>query len=78
MIKKAVGLAAMAAIGVAISIGWPDVQRYFKIRHLSAQNSHPEMVPAEGRSAYPQRHADGAPDGTGDFDSAQRGGPARA
>jgi hypothetical protein len=76
MIRKTLALAGMAAIGIAVAIGWPDIRRYLKIRQISSQEGHPEMVPAEGRSTYPHRHSGGAPDGTGDFDSAHRGGPA--
>lgn len=78
MIKKSLGLALALGVGMAVKLGWPDIKRYLKIRQVSAQRLHPEMVPAEGRTAYPQRHEEGAPDGTGDFDSAQRGGPASA
>ena len=76
MIRKTLAVLTMAAAGVAIAIGWPDIQRFLKIRQISSARLHPEMVPAEGRTAYPQRHSAGAPDGTGDFDSAHRGGPA--
>jgi hypothetical protein len=76
MIKKTLVLAALAAVGAAIALGWPDIQRFMKIKQISGHQSHPEMVPAEGRTTYPQHHAAGAPDGTGDFDSASRGGPA--
>jgi hypothetical protein len=75
MIRKTLGLAALAVIGIAVAIGWPDIQRYLKIKQISGRQSHPEMVPAEGRTLYPQRHSAGAADGTGDFDSAHRGGP---
>jgi hypothetical protein len=78
MIRKAFGLAAMtvtAATGLAIAAGWPDIQRFIKIKQMSDR---PGMVPAEGRTAYPQHHDGGVADGTGDFDSASRGGPARA
>jgi hypothetical protein len=78
MIKKSLGLALALAVGAAIKVGWPDIKRYLQMRRVSAQRLHPEMVPAQGRTAYPQRHQDGVPDGTGDFDSAHRGGPARA
>ena len=77
MIKKSLGLAASLGFGLAVAATWPDLKRYLKIRQMSASSPHPENVPAEGRTAYPQRSADGAEDGTGDFDSAKRGGPAR-
>ena len=76
MIRKTLALAVMAAIGIAVTIGWPDIQRFLKIKRISGRQPHPEMVPAEGRTFYPQRPSAGAADGTGDFDSAQRGGPA--
>jgi hypothetical protein len=76
MIKKSFGLAATLGLGFAIRVAWPDVQRYLKIRQMSAAVPHPEMVPVHGRIVYPQRAGGGAPDGTGDFDSASRGGPA--
>ena len=66
----------LVAIGAAIAVGWSDIKRFMKIRQVSADPAHPEMVPAEGRTAYPQHHDAGAPDGTGDFESADRGGPA--
>jgi hypothetical protein len=78
MIKKSLGVVLALAVGVAVKVGWPDMKRYLKIKQVSAQRMHPEMVPAQGRTAYPQRSCDGAADGTGDFDSAQRGGPARS
>ncbi len=78
MIKKVFGLTVVLALAAAIVGGWSDIKRFVKIRQVSGEPAHPEMVPAEGRTAYPQRHEAGAPDGTGDFDSAQRGGPARA
>jgi hypothetical protein len=76
MIKKVAGVAVLLAIGAAIATGWSDIKRFIKIKQVSAEPAHPEMVPAEGRTAYPTK-APGAPDGTGDFDSANRGGPAQ-
>ncbi|HET9899005.1 MAG TPA: hypothetical protein VFQ44_29125 [Streptosporangiaceae bacterium] len=77
MIRKSLGLAAMAAVGMAIAGSWPDIKRYLKIKQMSTGRLHPEKVPAAGRISYPQRHEGGEPDGTGDFDSAMRGGPLR-
>ena len=74
MIKRTLQLAALAAVAAAIAAGWPDIKRFLRIRQVST--AHPENVPAAGRTAYPQRAWDGEPDGTGDFDSAMRGGPA--
>jgi hypothetical protein len=42
----------------------------------SQGQGHLEFVPVRGSKAYPQRPSQGAADGTGDFDSASRGGPA--
>ncbi len=53
-----------------------DIMRYLKIKQLSTGQGHPENVPAGGAQRYPAP-GQGAPDGTGDFDSARRGGPAR-
>jgi hypothetical protein len=53
--------------------GWPDITRYFKIKSIG---SHPEIVPIEGTHSYAGSGSEGTPDGTGDFDSASRGGPA--
>jgi len=76
MIKKSLGLVATLGLGLAVAVAWPDLKRYLKIKQMSAATPHPEIVPADGRTVYPQRSAAGAPDGTGDFDSAKRGGPA--
>jgi hypothetical protein len=57
---------------------WADIRRYVKIKQTSGQQGHPENVPAQGRTAYPQTAGGGVADGTGDFDSASRGGPASA
>lgn len=54
-----------------------DIVRYIKMKRLSAGRGHPELVPVGGSKAYPQHSGRGAADGTGDFDSASRGGPAR-
>jgi len=54
-----------------------DIVRYLKIKQMSSGTGHPENVPASGSRAYPQS-GHGAADGTGDFDSASRGGPAQA
>ncbi len=76
MIKRAAPLVVLGAVAVAVLAGWPDIVRFLRIKQ--AGQSHPERVPAAGRTAYPQRASAGDADGTGDFDSASRGGPARA
>jgi hypothetical protein len=77
MIRKALLLLILAALGLLIISQWPDISRYLKIRQLSQGYGHPRNVPAGGTKAYPQRPGAGEQDGTGDFDSASRGGPAR-
>ncbi|HUJ04859.1 MAG TPA: hypothetical protein VLX31_01990 [Streptosporangiaceae bacterium] len=76
MIKRMLLLTALAAVAAALAAGWPDIQRFFRIRQVSTGSAHPEKVPAKGRTVYPKTTRDSEPDGTGDFDSAMRGGPA--
>jgi hypothetical protein len=76
VIRKAPLLLIPAALGLLITSQWPDIRRYLKIRQLSQGDGHPQNVPVEGTKAYPQHPGDGEQDGTGDFDSARRGGPA--
>jgi hypothetical protein len=76
MIRKAVLWLAAVLLGALIASQWEDIIRYTKIRQMSLGQGHPEYVPAEGSTVYPQDAASGAPDGTGEFDSASRGGPA--
>jgi hypothetical protein len=63
-------------LGVLIVRQWQDITRHMKIRQMSLGQGRPQVVPAAGRTAYPQNPASSAPDGTGEFDSASRGGPA--
>ena len=75
MVKNVVKLVTLAGAGLALALGWPDIMRYVKIQRATAAGRHPWQIPAAGRTVYPRSHAAGAPDGTGDFDSASRGGP---
>jgi hypothetical protein len=77
VIRTMIKLLVVAATGVFLAANWQDIRRYMAIRQKSA-SPHPELIPAHGRTRYPQNHAAGAPDGTGDFDAAQRGGPVLA
>jgi len=72
-------LQVLVPVGVTLLVAsqWADIRRYVKIKQMSGQQSHPENVPAQGRTAYPRTAGGGVADGTGDFDSASRGGPAR-
>ena len=77
MIRKAVGVLVPALLGALVASQWRDLRRYLKIKQMSVGQGHPENVPATGSTVYPQA-GNGAPDGTGEFDSARRGGPAGA
>jgi hypothetical protein len=78
MIRKLLWLALLGVLGVlgALVAGWPDIKRFVKIKQISQGVGHPEAVPADGRRSYPQIRARYHTDGSGDFDSARRGGPA--
>ena len=74
MLRKAL-LLLPASIAVLVASQWREINRYIKISQMSQGDGHPENVPAEGQAAYPTHPGGGAFDGTGDFDSATRGGP---
>ena len=71
MIGKLLKFGAPAVIGVLAALSFPDAKRYVAIRRISS--GYPEGVPAEGVTSYSDA-AHAVPDGTGDFDSASRGG----
>ena len=75
MIKNTFKLLVVAGLGLAVAYGWQDIKRFVKIRQISASGAHPEQIPVHGRTVYPRNSVDAEPDGTGDFDSARRGGP---
>ena len=74
MARKAL-LLLSASVAVLAASQWREISRYIKISQMSRGDGHPQVVPAAGQHAYPTGPG-GAPDGTGDFDSASRGGPA--
>ena len=74
MIKTMLKMAVVAGTGAVLAANWPDIKRYVTMKRASA-GSNPEKIPAAGRISYPQSPAAGAIDGTGDFESSQRGGP---
>ena len=74
MTRKALWLLP-ASLAAVVASQWRDIARYVKIEAMSAGRGHPQLVPAGGKHAYPAHPAAGAADGTGDFDSARRGGP---
>jgi hypothetical protein len=76
MVGKALRVLVPAGVTLLVASQWADINRYLRIKQMSARQGHPENVPVPGRAAYPQRPGSGAADGTGDFDSASRGGPA--
>jgi hypothetical protein len=76
VIRQAPWLLIPLAVGLVIAAQRQDIARYLKIKQMSAGRGHPENVPAGGSQSYTQPGG-GAQDGTGDFDSASRGGPAR-
>ena len=75
MARKALSV-LLASVAVLAASQWREISRYLKIKQMSQGDGHPEAVPAEGGHAYPKAPG-GVPDGTGDFDSASRGGPDR-
>ncbi len=77
MIRKAMVLLVPVALGALAATQYKDAVRYMKIKQMSMGAGHPEYVPVEGSASYPQSATGATPDGTGEFDSARRGGPAR-
>ena len=74
---KLFALIPLGIVAALLALGWPDIARFVKIKQLDlGRGGHPEIVPAEGRTTYPQHSRDGVLDGSGDFASAGRGGPA--
>jgi hypothetical protein len=75
MARKALLLLLPASLVVAVGSQWREITRYVKLEQMSSGGGHPENVPVEGVQGY-QHPGGGDLDGTGDFDSASRGGPA--
>jgi hypothetical protein len=78
MVRKALGVLLPASIAALAASQWREITRFVKIRQMSSGGGNPQVVPASGHHAYPKRPGAGVPDGTGDFDSASRGGPGLA
>ena len=76
MARKALRLLPLAGAAILAASQWREIARYLKISRMSKGDGHPQLVPAAGHHSYPSRPGAGTPDGTGDFDSAARGGPA--
>ena len=71
MARKTLGVLLPASVAILVASQWREIARYMKISQMSRGNGHPEVVPAEGQHGYASRRD---ADGTGDFDSASRGG----
>ena len=76
MARKALRLLPLAGAVILAASQWREIARYLKISQMSKGDGHPQLVPAGGHHSYPKGPGAGTPDGTGDFDSATRGGPA--
>ncbi|HEX9527691.1 MAG TPA: hypothetical protein VF951_09345 [Streptosporangiaceae bacterium] len=76
MARKALRLLLPASIAAVAASQWREIARYLKITQMSRGGGNPQAVPASGKHAYRKRRGGGTSDGTGDFDSASRGGPA--
>jgi hypothetical protein len=66
-------IGGLAVAGLAVAAQWHDIVRYLRIKQMSFGEGHPELVPASGATSY-EGPGQGVPDGTRDFDSADRGG----
>jgi hypothetical protein len=71
MARKTLRMLLSASVAVLVSSQWREIARYLKISQMSWGDGHPQAVPAGGKHAY---KGPGAIDGTGDFDSENRGG----
>jgi hypothetical protein len=77
--RKVLPKGLLAGAVQTVTAQWREIVRYLRIEQMSLGQGHPENVPARGSHSYPAPGR-GVPDGTGDFDSAGRGGgrsPAR-
>jgi hypothetical protein len=74
MARKVLLALVPALVVILAASQWREIARYVKINQMSRGGGHPQLVPAAGQHSYPTRPGVGTPDGTGDFDSASRGG----
>ena len=72
MARKTLGVLLPASVAILVASQWREIARLLKISQMSRGDGHPQAVPAGGKHVYNRRP--GAADGTGDFDSASRGG----
>ncbi len=76
MIRRALWLVVPVALGAAVAGGRQDIIRFLKMKQMNlGPAGRPEVVPVDGVISYPQDASHAEPDGTGEFDSARRGGP---
>ena len=75
MARKTLRFLLPASVAVLAATQWREIARYLKISQMSRGDGHPQAVPVGGKHAY---KGSGATDGTGDFDSGNRGGPSSA
>jgi hypothetical protein len=71
MARKTLRVLLPASVAVLVATQWREIARYLKISQMSRGDGHPQSVPASGKHAY---KGSGAADGTGDFNSENRGG----
>jgi hypothetical protein len=76
MARKALRWLLPVSLAAVVASQWRDIARYLKIEQMSFGQGHPENVPARGRHIYAKHRRLGASNGSNDFDSASRGGPA--
>jgi hypothetical protein len=74
MTRKVLLFTIPLVVALLIASQWQEMARYLKVKQMSLGTGHPANVPASGSHAYPDP-GDSAAEGTGDFDSASRGGP---
>jgi len=73
MARKGLLLLVPVSVAAVVASQWREINRYLKVAQMSSGGGHPENVPVSGVAAYPPPGG-GEPDGTGQFDSASRGG----
>ena len=71
MARKTLRVLLPASVAILVASQWREIVRYLKISQMSRGDGHPQAVPVGGKHAY---KGSGATDGTGDFDSENRGG----
>ena len=70
MARKSLRVLLPASVAILVASQWREIARFLKIIQMS-RGSHPRR-PRRPQARYAKRS--GAADGTGDFDSASRGG----